>query len=60
MKSLTPNSPEKNKKEKEMSSMLESIENKHGKLLNYRASLPFLNYLLVSLGIHLMGKLLMF
>ncbi|XP_063543471.1 serologically defined colon cancer antigen 8 homolog isoform X3 [Cydia strobilella] len=29
MKSLTPNSPEKNKKEKEMSSMLESIENKH-------------------------------
>ncbi|XP_061724947.1 serologically defined colon cancer antigen 8 homolog isoform X6 [Cydia pomonella] len=31
MKSLTPNSPEKNKKEKEMSSMLESIENKHAK-----------------------------
>lgn len=60
MKSLTPNSPEKNKKEKEMSSMLESIENKHGKLLYYRAPLPFLNYLLVSLGIHLMGKLLMF
>ncbi|XP_073965754.1 uncharacterized protein isoform X3 [Choristoneura fumiferana] len=29
MKSLTPNSPEKNNKEKEMSSMLESIENKH-------------------------------
>ncbi|XP_048000198.1 uncharacterized protein LOC125237234 isoform X2 [Leguminivora glycinivorella] len=29
MKSLTPNSPEKNKKEKEVSSMLESIENKH-------------------------------
>ncbi|XP_073965756.1 serologically defined colon cancer antigen 8 homolog isoform X4 [Choristoneura fumiferana] len=31
MKSLTPNSPEKNNKEKEMSSMLESIENKHAK-----------------------------
>ncbi|XP_048000200.1 serologically defined colon cancer antigen 8 homolog isoform X4 [Leguminivora glycinivorella] len=31
MKSLTPNSPEKNKKEKEVSSMLESIENKHAK-----------------------------
>ncbi|XP_073965753.1 uncharacterized protein isoform X2 [Choristoneura fumiferana] len=31
MKSLTPNSPEKNNKEKEMSSMLESIENKHGR-----------------------------
>ncbi|XP_052743082.1 uncharacterized protein LOC112055719 isoform X2 [Bicyclus anynana] len=31
MKSLTPISPEKNKKEKELSSMLESMENKHGR-----------------------------
>ncbi|XP_052743083.1 serologically defined colon cancer antigen 8 homolog isoform X3 [Bicyclus anynana] len=31
MKSLTPISPEKNKKEKELSSMLESMENKHAK-----------------------------
>ncbi|XP_013178689.1 PREDICTED: serologically defined colon cancer antigen 8 homolog isoform X3 [Papilio xuthus] len=31
MKSLTPISPEKNKKEKELSTMLESMENKHAK-----------------------------
>lgn len=31
MKSLTPMTPEKNKKEKELSSMLESMENKHGR-----------------------------
>ncbi|XP_013178688.1 PREDICTED: serologically defined colon cancer antigen 8 homolog isoform X2 [Papilio xuthus] len=31
MKSLTPISPEKNKKEKELSTMLESMENKHGR-----------------------------
>lgn len=31
MKNLTPISPEKNKKEKELSTMLESMENKHGK-----------------------------
>ncbi|CAG4975084.1 unnamed protein product [Colias eurytheme] len=31
MKTLTPISPEKNKKEKEISSALESIENKHGR-----------------------------
>ncbi|KAF9793879.1 hypothetical protein SFRURICE_007410 [Spodoptera frugiperda] len=30
MKNLTPVSPEKNKKEKELSSMLETMENKHG------------------------------
>ncbi|XP_022828756.1 serologically defined colon cancer antigen 8 homolog isoform X4 [Spodoptera litura] len=30
MKNLTPISPEKNKKEKELSTMLESMENKHG------------------------------
>lgn len=30
MKNLTPISPEKNKKEKELSSMLETMENKHG------------------------------
>lgn len=34
MKSLTPISPEKKKKEKELSSMLESMENKHGKLID--------------------------
>ncbi|KAJ8706076.1 hypothetical protein PYW07_010853 [Mythimna separata] len=31
MKNLTPISPEKNKKEKELSTMLESMENKHAK-----------------------------
>lgn len=31
MKTLTPMTPEKNKKEKELSSKLESIENKHGR-----------------------------
>nr|XP_034837704.1 abnormal long morphology protein 1 [Maniola hyperantus] len=31
MKNLTPISPEKKKKEKELSSMLESMENKHGR-----------------------------
>ncbi|CAB3247045.1 unnamed protein product [Arctia plantaginis] len=31
MKNLTPISPEKNKKEKELSSVLESMENKHGR-----------------------------
>ncbi|XP_072933901.1 serologically defined colon cancer antigen 8 homolog [Epargyreus clarus] len=31
MKTLTPISPQKNKKEKELSSMLESMENKHAK-----------------------------
>ncbi|XP_068624348.1 serologically defined colon cancer antigen 8 homolog [Battus philenor] len=31
MKSLTPISPEKNKKEKELSSMLETMENKHAR-----------------------------
>ncbi|XP_063390238.1 serologically defined colon cancer antigen 8 homolog isoform X3 [Cydia fagiglandana] len=40
MKSLTPNSPEKNKKEKEMSSMLESIENKHGTQCRSRTDEP--------------------
>lgn len=30
MKNLTPMSPEKNKKEKELSTALESLENKHG------------------------------
>lgn len=30
MKTLTPISPEKNKKEKGLSSMLETMENKHG------------------------------
>ncbi|CAH0718513.1 unnamed protein product, partial [Brenthis ino] len=32
MKNLTPMSPEKNKKEKELSTMLESMENKHGRV----------------------------
>ncbi|XP_063630506.1 serologically defined colon cancer antigen 8 homolog isoform X1 [Cydia splendana] len=40
MKSLTPNSPEKNKKEKEMSSVLESIENKHGTQCRSRTDEP--------------------
>jgi hypothetical protein len=31
MKNLTPMSPEKNKKEREFSTALESMENKHGK-----------------------------
>ncbi|KAG6439834.1 hypothetical protein O3G_MSEX001125, partial [Manduca sexta] len=30
MKNLTPETPEKKKKEKELSSMLETMENKHG------------------------------
>lgn len=60
MKHLTPISPEKNKKEKELSTMLESMENKHGMylLLQYAISLTFMS--IITYYLFIMGKLLMF